>query len=201
MKYFLYSFFLILAIIISSCKASLEELEDLNQSTFNLINQDSNAVKFPQIIKGKIAVMGYIFTNCVDVCPLTTNNMRLIQEKIKLENIPNVELVSISFDPAVDKPSTLKSFAKVRDLDLSNWNFLTSSKPTIDSLMKEVGMVIIKSDSTVYENGSKTFYYVHTDRIQLVDQNGILRRNYIGSKIKINEIIRDIKKLASVSIN
>jgi len=190
-------FILIFAsLIFTSCKAGLEELEDLNKHSYNLLNQDSNKVQFPKIIEGKIAVVGYIFSNCVDVCPLTTNNMRLIQEKLNRENISNIDFVSISFDPDVDKPSVLKSFAKVRELNLENWHFLTSSKETIDSLMDNVGMVIIKSDSTIYENGLKTYYYIHTDRIQLVDQNGILRRNYIGSKINIDEIINDIKILS-----
>lgn len=190
------SLFLIFLFLLFSCKADLEKLKDYNENSYSLVNQDSINVKFPDIIKGKIAVVGYIFTNCYDVCPLTTNNMRLIQEKVKKENILNVEFVSISFDPEVDKPSKLTSFAKVRDLDLSNWEFLTGNKETIDSLIKNVGMVVVVSDSTIYEDGSKTYYYVHTDRIQLVDQNGFLRRNYVGSKIRIKEIINDIKTLA-----
>lgn len=123
------------------------------------------------------------FSNCVDVCPLTTNNMRLIQEELNKQKIQNVEFISISFDPDVDKPSVLKSFAKVRDLNLANWHFLTGSKDVIDSLMKNVGMVIIKSDSTVYENGLKTYYYVHTDRIQLIDQKELYEE--IISEVKL----------------
>lgn len=195
MKTVIFSVAIIISFVLISCKAELEELKDFNNNTYSFIDQDSNNVKFPSLMRGKINVVGYIFTNCVDVCPLTTNNMRLIQDKVKQEKIPNVEFISISFDPDVDKPSVLKSFAKVRDLDLTNWHFLTGSQTTTDSLMKDVGMVIIKSDSTVYENGFKTYYYVHTDRIQLVDQYGILRRNYIGSKIRFSEIMNDIKTL------
>lgn len=195
MKTVIFSVAIIISFVLISCKAELEELKDFNNNTYSFIDQDSNNVKFPSLMRGKINVVGYIFTNCVDVCPLTTNNMRLIQDKVKQEKIPNVEFISISFDPDVDKPSVLKSFAKVRDLDLTNWHFLTGSQTTTDSLMKDVGMVIIKSDSTLYENGFKTYYYVHTDRIQLVDQYGILRRNYIGSKIRFSEIMNDIKTL------
>ena len=198
MKSFIYLIAILFASIFSGCKADLEELEDFTKKNYSLLNQDSVQVRFPKIIKGKIAVIGYIFTNCVDVCPLTTNNMRLIQENLIKQEINNVEFVSISFDPEEDKPSVLNRFAKVRDLNLENWNFLTSSKETIDSLMKDVGMVIIKSDSTVYENGMKKYYYVHTDRIQLIDQNGILRKNYNGSKISIDEIIQDIKTLSGL---
>ncbi|MBK7105288.1 MAG: SCO family protein [Ignavibacteriae bacterium] len=197
MKLNLMLIFIIIFLVLISCKAGLEELEDLNKHSYSLFNQDSLEIKFPKIINEKIAVVGYIFSNCVDVCPLTTNNMRLIQEELNKQKIQNVEFISISFDPDVDKPSVLKSFAKVRDLNLANWHFLTGSKDVIDSLMKNVGMVIIKSDSTVYENGLKTYYYVHTDRIQLIDQKGIVRRNYIGSKINILEIVNDIKSLSN----
>lgn len=197
MKKYYYILLLIFLTLLISCKADLEKLKDYNENSYSLINQDSVKVNFPGLIKGKIAVVGYIFTNCYDVCPLTTNNMRLIQEKLKEENISNVEFVSISFDPDVDKPSRLTNFAKVRNLDLSNWDFLTGDKETIDKLIKDVGMVVVIADSTIYKDGSKSYYYVHTDRIQLVDQNGFLRKNYIGSKIRIDEIINDIKDLAN----
>ncbi len=189
-------FFFVSLIILVSCKADLEKLQEFNKNSHSLINQDSVLVNFPDLINGKIAIIGYIFTNCYDICPLTTNNMRIIQEKVKEEKISNVEFVSISFDPDVDKPSKLKSFVKVRDLDLSNWEFLTGDKETIDKLMKDVGMVVVVADSTIYKDGSKSYYYAHTDRIQLIDQNGILRKNYVGSKIRIDEIVNDIKELS-----
>jgi protein SCO1/2 len=36
---------------------------------------------------------------------------------------------------------------------------------------------------------------MHTDRISLIDKNGILRKNYKGSTINIEEIVSDIKTL------
>ncbi len=179
--------------IVSSCRNNLPLSEKV--SSYRLIDQDSTQVTFPDFAKGKILVVGYIFTNCPDVCPLTTNNMSIIQEKLKNGNISGVQFVSISFDPATDKPSVLKKFAEVRNLDLSNWKFLTGDKPTIKKLIKEVGVVAIPSDSTVLPGGSKQYYYVHTDRISLMDQSGTIRKNYPGSKIKINEILQDIKSL------
>ena len=142
MKLKLYILFFSSLLILTSCKADLEKLKDYSDNSYSLINQDSIEVEYPDLIKGKIAVVGYIFSNCYDVCPLITNNMRLIQERLKKEKISNVDFVSISFDPDVDKPSVLKSFAKVRDLDLSNWHFLTGEQDTISALMKKVGMLI-----------------------------------------------------------
>ena len=187
-------FFSILFLLVA-CKAELEEVEDFSSLNYSLLNQDSIAVEFPKIIKGKIGVVSYIYTYCYDICPLTTENMRLIQEKVVKEKIPNVELLSISFDYKVDKPSVLKKYAKVRGLKLSNWQILTGKKETIEPLMEKVGITAFVADSTAFTNGSKVYFYVHTDRIQLFDQKGVLRKNYLGSEIKIDEIMDDIKTL------
>ena len=182
--------------LIYGCKEKMPLVDDLSNKEYSLVDQDSNKVEFPQMAKGKITVTGYIFTNCPDICPLTTNNMHRIQERVKKENIKGVEFVTISFDPEFDTPNILKKYAEVRNLDLSNWTFLTGSKTTIDSLIKEVGVFAVVNDSTVFKNGKKIYYYVHTDRIQLIDQDGKIRKNYHGSKINIDEIIADIKKLS-----
>ena len=186
---------IILLFLLLSCGDNFEVIEDLKYSDYQLIDSDSNNVVFPKLIKDKIGVVGYIFTNCPDICPMTTNNMRLVQEQLKSAKIDNVEFVSISFDPDVDKPSVLRDFTRVRNLDLSNWDFLTGNKNTIEELLKKVGVIAIVGDSTTFDDGSKTYYYIHTDRIQLIDQDGRIRKNYLGSKINIDEIVTDIKKL------
>lgn len=188
-------FLSLLTIVLASCGNDLEVIKDLGYSDYQLLDIDSNQVVFPKLIENKIGVVGYIFTNCPDICPLTTNNMRMIQEKLKEDNIEDVQFVSISFDPEVDNPSVLKSFTKVHGLNLYNWDFLTGNTTTIEKLLKQVGVIAFVGDSTTFDDGSKTYYYVHTDRIQLIDQDGRIRKNYLGSKINVDEIVADVKKL------
>ena len=178
-----------------NCQPDFDVIEDLKYFDYQLLDIDSNSVVFPKLLNNKVGIVGYIFTNCPDICPLTTNNMRLVQEKLIGNNIEGVQFVSISFDPEVDKPNVLKSFAEIRNLDLSNWDFLTGNKKTIDKLIKKVGVVAFVGDSTTFDDGSRTYYYTHTDRIQLIDQEGRIRKNYLGSKINVEEIIADVKLL------
>ncbi|MCB9249937.1 MAG: SCO family protein [Ignavibacteriales bacterium] len=185
----------LLILLTQSCKNDLEIIDDLSEDSYSLLNQDSVQTNFPDLIKNKIGIVGYIFTNCPDICPLTTNNMRLIRERIENENIKNVEFVSISFDPEVDKPNVLKKFSELHGVDFDNWQFLTGEKSVIDNLIKEVGVVAFVGDSTTFNDGTKTYYYVHTDRIQLIDQEGRIRMNYLGSKIIIDQIMNDVKLL------
>ncbi|MGK9369146.1 SCO family protein [Melioribacter sp. Ez-97] len=181
--------------ILIACGGNLPELIDLSRHEFHLVNQDGREVIFPENIKGKITVAGYIFTNCPDICPLTTNNMRLLKERLEREGISEVNFVSISFDPANDTPEVLKKYAEIRNLDAGGWEFLTGSQSEIDSLMKTVEVLAVPGDSTTLANGKKIYYYVHTDRIQLIDRDGIVRKNYPGSKLNLEEIYADIKKL------
>ncbi|MDX1700028.1 MAG: SCO family protein [Melioribacteraceae bacterium] len=184
-----------ITLMVVNCGPDFEIIEDLKYNDYQLLNIDSTRVEFPDLISGDIGIVGYIFTNCPDICPLTTNNMRLVQEQLKADNITGVQFVSISFDPDVDKPKVLKEFAQIRNLDLSNWDFLTGEKSTIDMLLKKVGVVAFVGDSTVFEDGSKSYYYTHTDRIQLIDQDGRIRKNYLGSAANIDEIVNDVRRL------
>lgn len=188
-------YLILIVLIYTGCKDKLPVVDNLGNHDYKLVDQDNRPVDFPELTNGKIAVVGYIFTNCPDICPLTTNNMQRIQQRVKDEKIPGVDFVTISFDPETDTPEVLKKYADIRNLDLSNWEFLTGKKSIIDSLIKEVGVIAIPSDSTVLKDGRKIYYYIHTDRIQLIDKDGKIRKNYHGSRINIDEIDTDIKNL------
>lgn len=181
-----------LTLLFSSCTNRLETDDSFVGKAFELVSHDSVDVVFPDIIKGKIGVVGYVFTNCPDICPLTTNNMRLIQERLIKEGIKGVELVSISFDPEVDTPSVLKRYAELRRLNTDNWKFLTGKKSVTDALIKNANVIAVVGDSTIIE-GETTYFYIHTDRISLFDREGNIRNNYLGSKTDIDQVIKDIK--------
>jgi len=183
------------ALILINCGDSLPIEEDLSEKEYVLFNQDSVEVIYPENLKGKVAVIGYVFTNCPDICPLTTNNMRLVQEALKQENITGVEFVTITFDPEYDTPSVLKEYAEVRRLDTSNWIFLTGDKSTTDQVMRDVGVVAVPSDSTKMASGEMMYFYVHTDRINLMDKEGRIRASYLGSELNIEKIATDTKTL------
>ena len=196
MKLFKQGTAILLMIFLISCGNDLPIEDDFGNGQFRLLDQNGDIKDFPQMVKDKITVVGYIFTNCPDICPLTTNNMRMVQDKLKEEKINDgVEFISISFDPEVDKPSVLKKYAELRNLDLNNWTLLTGEKKVTDALIKEGGVFAMVGDSSVVNKNEKIYYYVHTDRISIMDGEGNIRKNYLGSKLNVEEIVVDIKKL------
>jgi protein SCO1 len=187
--------FILIGLLTFSCKSNLPVINAWGDNKYNLVDQNNKPVMFPDFVKGKLVVMNYIFTNCPDICPINTNNMRLIQERLKKEKISNVEFVSLSFDPLNDTPEVLSEFAAVRNLELNNWEFLTGAKTVTDEIINKAGVIAVPSDSTIFKNGRKIYYYIHTDRISLIDAEGRIRKNYTGSKINIDEIVNDLKTL------
>jgi protein SCO1/2 len=184
-----------LVTLLSSCSNDFPIEHDFSKDSYQLLTQDSIEVFFPELAKGKVSVIGYIFTNCPDICPLTTNNMRLVQEQLKEDKVDGIEFLALSFDPEVDKPSVLKRYAELRNLDLSNFTFLTGEKPIIDDLIKKAGVFAVPGDTSIAPNGDETIFYIHTDRISIIDEEGRVRKNYFGSKDVVDEIVHDIKQL------
>ena len=183
----------IVILIAISCKEKLPLDKDLTKKSYNLINQEGEARVFPDFIKGQITVMGFIYTHCPDICPMTTHNMYLTEKELKKNGIEDVKFVALSFDPERDSPEVLKKFADVRELDFNSWTLLTGEKNTVNELMKRFDVKAIKTDETTGEDGNQEYSMMHTDRISLIDENGRLKKNYKGSTLNIEELVNDIK--------
>jgi protein SCO1/2 len=192
-KYLISIIFILVSFV--SCKDNLPLDKDLTKKSYQLINQDSANVTFPDVIKGHITVLGFIYTHCPDICPMTTHNMYLTEKRLKEQGIEDVKFVGISFDPDRDTPEVLTKFAEVREISFKNWMLLTGKKEIIEDLLRRFDVKAIKTDQTVDEEGNPEYSMMHTDRISLVDENGILRKNYKGSTLNLDEIIEDIKTL------
>jgi len=185
----------IILLVFISCQEKLPLDKDLTKKSYELINQDSVIVIFPDVIKGHITVIGFIYTHCPDICPLTTNNMYQTEKKLKDQGIDDVKFLALSFDPERDKPSVLKEFAEIRGIRFENWMLLTGEKSIVEDLCKRFDVKAIKTDEEYSGNGEPSYSMMHTDRISLIDENGILRKNYKGSTLNFDEIIKDIKTL------
>lgn len=191
----IFSFLIFLSVLLTGCQNNFPLKQNISGNHYKLLNQDSSEVNFPDIAKNKIMVIGFIYTHCPDICPMTTHNMHIVQEKLQKEKINNVNFISLSFDPERDKPSILKKYAEIRGINLGNWSFLTGDQKNIKKILKEFNVNVLPGDSTVSDNGTVNYYLIHTDRISLVDQDGRLRKNYPGSQVNIDELIKDIKNL------
>ena len=169
--------------------------QDIKRTQNTFLNQDSVQVQFPEIVKDKITVFTMVYTHCPDICPMTTHNMFLVQEKLPENLKDKVKFVVISFDPNRDTPAVLKKFAEIREFGFDSWTLLSGDARNTNEVMLKFGIKAIPADSSYDENGELNYNVIHTDRISLIDQEGKLRANYKGSTADLNMILEDIKYL------
>ncbi|MCP1123612.1 SCO family protein [Bacillus sp. 3103sda1] len=177
-------------LVLAGCSSGSKLRDPLNWDveSFQYINQ--NGEKFgTKDLKGKVWVADFAFTHCQTVCPPLTANMAKLQRLAKEQKL-DVQFVSFSVDPEVDKPEDLKAFAQKFTDDTKNWNFLTGyTQDDIEKFAKKnFQMLVDKPDNTDQVVHGTSFY--------LVDQNGKVVKQYSGIKnTPYEDILRDIKRL------
>ena len=192
-KYIILTQALILTLL-TGCYEHFPLDQDISRTQNTFFNQDSVEVIFPELTKGKITLMSMVFTHCPDICPMTTHNMRLVENRLSEDLKDQIKFIVISFDPDRDTPSVLKKYAELRDYSFDRWSLLSGDKQHTKEVMLKFDVKAIFTDST-YADGELSYNIMHTDRISLIDQKGKLRKNYKGSAADIDEIIEDIKHL------
>ncbi|MEE8350346.1 MAG: SCO family protein [Acidobacteriota bacterium] len=101
-----------------------------------LISQDGKKVRFySDLVRGKVVVINTIFTTCTTICPPMGANFSKLQRLLGDRLGRDVELISISVDPAVDTPQRLKAWAGKFHRG-PGWTLLTGPKRTVDDLLK-----------------------------------------------------------------
>lgn len=196
MKKYFYFIFLTLFnnIFFQSCNSDFPLNERIYETGLKFQNQDAKTVVLMDDAENRIKLVGFVFTHCPDICPMTINNMKLVQESLLKEGISDPHFIAITFDPERDSIPVLKKYLEIREVNESNFEFLTGTTKNINKLVDAFGVFAAAGDTT-YIGSEPSYFFTHTDRIALVDQKNRIRKEYQGSVINIDEIVNDIKKL------
>lgn len=191
MRYFL-TVLLTCFLMITACRNN-EVIDDLSDSSFELIDQDSVTVTFPDDYKGKYVVIGFVYTNCPDICPLITQNMIKIQEG--LNNPDDVQFVGVTFDPVRDTPAVLSKYKSNFDLN-DNFDFLTGDSAVVSAFMDSVRVRTQVSMTTTTEDGRELYFLNHSDKIMVLNPESQVIIEYGGSMPQVPKlIIEDFKRI------
>ena len=93
-------------------------------SDFNLLTSDNSSYNFKQNTEGKVTVIAFLFTNCYDICPVVTYNLRAIHETLNESQLEKIEFLTITVDPWRDNTTILEEW---KQSTKSNWTHLTVS--------------------------------------------------------------------------
>jgi len=153
---------------------------------FSLTNQNGETIT-QKDYAGKIYVADFFFTTCQTICPIMTDHMFEIQERLKENN--DVKLLSHTVMPEVDSVAQLKKYAIEKGVDASKWNLVTGDK-------KEIYALARKSYLAAKDNPYKANDLIHTENFVLVDAKKRIRGFYDGTDPEaIDRLLEDIEIL------
>lgn len=163
---------------------------------FSFQNQNNKTIT-QKDYENTIYVADFFFTTCPTICPIMTDNMVWLQDKIK--DMPNVKLLSFSVTPDIDTPEVLRKYADKKGVIDAKWNMVTGDKKDIYYLARQ-SFLAVKTETT-----GELYDMVHTENFILVDKNGRIRGFYDGTNLdqdkgddtkNVIQLLEDIKWLS-----
>jgi protein SCO1/2 len=101
--------------------------------------QGSSVHFYDDVVKGKVLLIQWMFTQCNRSCPLATPKLLRVQRNLERRLGDKVRLVSISVDPDHDTPAVLSKYA-LRFRSPRNWVLLTGKKNDVDLIRRKLGV-------------------------------------------------------------
>jgi protein SCO1/2 len=136
--------------------------------------------------RGKQIMLNFIYTRCplANMCPLSTAKMIALQKLAREAGVRNLELVSITLDPAYDTPGVLREYAEVRGIDTRNFSFLTGPESAIRDLLVQFGVIAEFQDGILK----------HTLATLLIDDRGRIAARADGSAWEPADFLAKMRK-------
>jgi protein SCO1 len=154
---------------------------------FKFVNQDS-AIVTDETFSGKIYIADFFFTSCRTICPIMKTQMLRVYEKI--ENDPDVLILSHSIDPEYDTVQLLHDYADRLGVKSSKWHFVTGEKDSIYDIAQKSYF------STAIEDATEPDGFIHSGAFLLIDKERRIRGKYDGTSDEdVNRLLADIEKL------
>jgi len=137
--------------------------------------------------RGKLIVLGFGFSHCPNVCPVTLATLAQVQKRLG-ELSASVQVVYITVDPERDDAARLKEYLGLFD---SHFIGLTGAANALQSVREAYGVMATKAAMPNEQSG---YTVHHSSSLYLIDRSGRLRALVPYGK-SADDIVHDIKLL------
>lgn len=176
---------------------------------FQLQDQRGQTVSLADY-KGKVVALTFLYTNCPDVCPLTTQALHQAYDALG-NDTARVTFVAITVDPARDTVQQLYAYSQQKGM-LDKWHFLTGSLDELSPLWESYfiaadpyltdpgGAMEQLSQATLAQEAQQqglpaTYFVTHQAPVYLIDQQGAIRVLDSDVTLDAKPLVQDIKAL------
>ena len=144
---------------------------------FRLTDQDGRTVTLDDV-KGKVAIVTFLYTTCEDTCPLTAQQIRGALDRLG----DDVPVLAFAVDPPRDTPARAKRFVVEQRL-AGRMRFLTGPR---SELRKQWTAYGIRPQGEGFE---------HTAHVVLLDRDGVQRIGFPVDKLTPEGLAHDVALL------
>ncbi|HEY8655494.1 MAG TPA: SCO family protein [Candidatus Limnocylindria bacterium] len=134
-------------------------------------------------LAGRAVLVTFLYTSCVDTCPLTAETIRQARDRLG-DSAKNVVLLAVSVDPRGDTPTTTQRFVADHRLE-GSLRFLIGPEAALGRVWKAYGIVQAATEGDL----------VHTDVIYLIDKKE-RGRVLLRSTVTPDVLAADLRLLA-----
>lgn len=142
--------------------------------------------------RGQALILTFIYTRCPlpDYCPLMSKQFAALQPKLRKQYGPDVQLLSISFDPAYDTPQVLREYADKYTERLDTWTFATGDSTQVQRATELFGVSARKTAEDEITHNLTT---------ALVGPEGRVRRLWRGNDWTPADVRQAVAQVAEAS--
>src|SRR4029450_8577066 len=138
---------------------------------FDLVDQTGAGVSLASL-KGKVVAVTFIYTRCPlpDYCPRMVENFRAIRNRFAARMVPDLVLLTISFDPKYDTPQMMAAYATANRAGGPGWLFLTGDSAKIARVCDAFGIQYFAEEGLI----------THSLQPAVIDRDGRLAATVEG---------------------
>ena len=167
-------------LLLSACSRGRGEM----MPAFELVDQTGAVVKSDDL-RGRVLVVSFVFTTCAEACPLITAQLARTQRRVRIEKLDErVRFVSITLDPATDRPDVLRRYAALYGIDLASWQFLTGTADDVSRVIRAFGLSAVARERIV-----------HGSLVVLVDGKGRIAERRTDLDLDPDRLLGSLRKL------
>lgn len=127
------------ALSVLAGRATATEWDESYFSNVPLVTHEGDTVElWDDLIDGKIVVVSFIYTDCPDICGLSTARLAQMVDWLGDRVGRDIFVYSITLDPENDTPERLAEYRKAFDAR-DGWTFLTGTRENIDLVRHKFG--------------------------------------------------------------
>ena len=142
--------------------------------------------------RGQPLVLTFIYTRCPlpNYCPLMSKQFATLQPQLRERYGTDVQLLSISFDPAYDTPQVLRDYASKYTDRLDTWTFATGDSTQVQRATELFGVFTQKTTEDEITHNLTT---------ALIGPDGRVRRLWRGNDWTPVDVRQAVKRVVGSS--